>query len=161
MKTNAVSPAPPRSLWPYAIIGWFILFGSAMAVWVAVAVRQNIDLVSADYYEHEIRYQQQIDRQARTQSNSAEARISYDAGQHQLTVALPVTHAAQALGKVAFYRPSDAALDRQAKLFTSPAGEQTFDTRTLRPGLWKIRVQWTFHGEEFFSDQSVTIVPHS
>ncbi|NBR87487.1 MAG: hypothetical protein EB141_10725 [Verrucomicrobia bacterium] len=161
MKTNAASPAALCSLWPYAILAWFILFGSAMAVWVAVAVRQNLDLVSPDYYAHEIRYQQQIDRQARTQSRSAGARINYDARQQCLTIALPIAHAAQALGKVAFYRPSDASLDRAVKWSANSAGEQMFDARTMRPGLWKIRVEWTFNGEEFFSDQSVTIAPHS
>lgn len=161
MKTNAASPVSPRSAWPYAILAWFILFGSALAVWVAVALRQNLDLVSPDYYAHEIRYQQQIDRQARTQSHLADAQITYDPGRQRLTITLPVAHAARALGTVTFYRPSDASLDREAKLAANPAGEQTFDARAMRPGLWKIRVQWTFNGEEFFSDRSVTIAPHS
>ncbi|MFA6546060.1 MAG: FixH family protein [Limisphaerales bacterium] len=159
MKTNAANQAPPRSAWPYAIIAWFIVFGSAMAVWIAVALRQNMDLVSADYYEHEIRYQQQIDRQARTQSLEAKARLTYDAGQQRLTIALPAGHASQARGKVALYRPSDARLDRESKLSVNSAGEQMLDTKGLRPGLWKVRVHWTFGGEEYFYDQAVTITP--
>ena len=31
--------------WPYAIIGWFLLFGSGMAAWVVVAVRNDPELV--------------------------------------------------------------------------------------------------------------------
>ncbi len=157
MNANAIKPAPPRSLWPYAIIGWFALFGSAMAAWIIVAVRNDMDLVRADYYEHEILHQRQIDRQARTQPIQSEVKVAYDVAQQRITVALPATHAALARGKINFYRPSDAKLDREAKLSVNANGEQTLDAKPLRPGLWKVRVQWTVGGEEYFFDQTVVI----
>ena len=161
MNANAIKPAPPRSPWPYAIIGWFALFGTAMAAWVVVAVRNDMDLVSADYYDREIRHQRQIDRQARTQTIQSEVKVAYDAAQQRITVTLPATHAAQALGRINFYRPSDAKLDREVKLALNSAGEQMLDAKALRPGLWKVRVQWTFAGEEYFFAQTVIIAPNS
>lgn len=160
MNANAIKPAPPRSLWPYAIIGWFALFGTAMAAWIVVAVRNDMDLVSADYYEREILHQRQIDRQARTHPIQSEVKVAYDDAQQRITVALPASHAAQARGKINFYRPSDAKLDREAKLSVNAGGEQALDAKPLRPGLWKVRVQWTVAGEEYFFDQAVTIAPN-
>jgi nitrogen fixation protein FixH len=159
MNANAAEPAPPRSLWPYAIVGWFLLFGTAMAAWIVVAVRQNLDLVRPDYYDHEIRYQQQIDRQARTLPFGSTVKVAYDAAQQHITIALPTAHAAQARGKITFYRPADAKLDREAKLSVNAGGEQVLDTKPLRPGLWKVRVQWTAGSEEFYFDQTVLIAP--
>lgn len=159
--TIAAEPTSARSPWPYAIIGWFALFGSAMAAWVVVAVRNDMDLVRADYYDQEIRHQQQIDRQARTQPIQSEVKIAYDSALQRLTITLPSSHAQHAHGKVSFYRPSDAKLDRQANLSLNGAGEQVLDARPLRPGLWRIRVQWSVAGAEYFVDQAVTIVPHS
>jgi hypothetical protein len=40
-------------------------------------------------------------------------------------------------------------------------GEQVLDAKPLRPGLWKIRVQWTIGGEDYYFDQTVVIAPHS
>ncbi len=154
---NSVEPRQPRSPWPYAIVAWFILFGSAMVVWISVAVRQNIDLVSRDYYEHEIRYQQQIDRNARTLPLGAMVKVTYEAAEQRVTVSLPAAHATHALGKITFYRPSDARLDRELKLSVNAAGEQRIDAKSLQPGLWKVRVGWTVNGEEYFFDQTMVI----
>ena len=65
------------------------------------------------------------------------------------------------MGSVVFYRPSDAKLDRVLKLSVNTTGEQTVDATALRAGLWKIRVQWTINGEEFYYEQRITIVPNS
>ncbi|KAF0176681.1 MAG: nitrogen fixation protein FixH [Limisphaerales bacterium] len=159
MNANAIKPAPPRSLWPYAIIGWFLLFGTAMAAWIVVAVRNDMDLVRADYYDQEIRHQQQIDRQARTHPIQSEVKVAYDDAQQRITVALPAAHAAQARGRINFYRPSDAKLDREMKLAVNSAGEQMLDAKSLQPGLWKVRVQWSVAGDEFYFDQTVVITP--
>lgn len=160
---TSTPPATPsdRSPWPYAIIGWFVLFGSAMAAWVVVAVRTDMDLVRPDYYEQEILHQQQIDRQTRTLPIQSQVKVAYDAAQQTIVIALPATHAAQAQGKINFYRPSDAKLDREAKLSLNSGGTQKLDAKLLRPGLWKVRVQWTVNGEEFYFDQAFTIAPNS
>ncbi len=46
--------------------GFFILFGGYIAGFIVFASRQKMDLVRNDYYDQEIRYQQQIDRVQRT-----------------------------------------------------------------------------------------------
>jgi|GEM_PF-260167 len=157
MNASTPTSAPPRSLWPYAIIGWFSVFGTAMAAWVVVAVRNDMDLVSRDYYDREIRHQQQIDRQVRTLPVLAEVKVGYDPTRQTISIALPAAHAAHARGRINFYRPSNAKLDHELKLSLNASGEQTLDTKPLQPGLWKVRVQWTVNGEEFYFDQTVVI----
>lgn len=156
MNTSPTTP-PVRNPWPYAIIGWFVLFGTAMAAWVVVAVRNDMDLVRADYYEQEILHQRQIDRQARTLPVQSQVKVTYDTAQQTIAITLPLAHAAQAQGKINFYRPADAKLDRELKLTLNADGAQTVSTQPLRPGLWKVRVQWTVNGEEFYFDQTVVI----
>lgn len=144
--------------WPYAIIGWFLLFGSGMAVWVVVAVRNDPELVRADYYEQEIAYQKQIDRLHRTAAVRGEVSVAYDYSQNQVTLQLPATHlSAQLNGRIYFYRPSNAKLDFELPLDLNPAGAQRVPTGKLQGGLWKVRVQWTSGGQEYFYDQSLVL----
>ena len=144
--------------WPYAIIGWFLLFGSGMAVWVVVAVRNDPELVRADYYEQEIAYQKQIDRLHRTAAVRGEVSVAYDYSQNQVTLQLPATHlSAQLKGRIHFYRPSNAKLDFELPLDLNPAGAQRVPTGKLQGGLWKVRVQWTSGGQEYFHDQSLVL----
>ena len=144
--------------WPYAIIGWFLLFGSAMAAWVVVAVRNDPELVRPDYYEQEIAYQKQIDRLNRTASVRGEVSVAYDYSRNQVTLQLPPTHlSTQLKGQIHFYRPSNAKLDFDLPLDLNPAGAQRVSTSKLQAGLWKVRVSWTSGGQEYFHDQSLVL----
>ena len=144
--------------WPYAIIGWFLLFGSAMAAWVVVAVRNDPDLVRADYYEQEIAYQLQIERLNRTHLVRGEISIAYESTQQRVALRLPFAHLANTVvGTIHFYRPSDSKLDFDLPLAIDADGVQRISAAKLQRGLWKVRVQWTNGGQEFFYDQSVVL----
>ena len=145
-----------RNPWPIAIIAYFIVFISAMTLWVFCALRQNMDLVSADYYEQEVRYQRQIDRLQATQVFQNQLAIAYDPVEQAIAVTLPAGHT-DATGHIHLYRPSDARLDRHVALALAPNGVQQLDAKNLRPGLWKIRVQWAAAGREFFFDHSLVL----
>ncbi len=153
---HATLQAIHRNPWPYAIIGWFLIFGSTMAAWVVVAVRQDPDLVRSDYYEHEIRYQNQIDRMNRTAAMHGQVSIAYEAATRQIALRLPAAHLAQQpVGHVQLYRPSDARLDFEVPLALDEDGSQKVSAAKLRAGLWKVRILWTAGGQDYFYDQSV------
>lgn len=155
---NATLQTIRRNPWPCAIIGWFLVFGSAMAAWVVVAVRQDPDLVRSDYYEKEIRHQNQIDRMNHTTALRGEVSIAYDDATQQIVLRLPAAHVAQQpTGQVHFYRPSDARLDFEVPLGLDVNGTQKIDAAKLRAGLWKVRLQWSAGAQEFFYDQSVVL----
>jgi hypothetical protein len=152
------APSSPKSLWPYAIIGWFVLAIIATVIWVSFALRQRTDLVRADYYEHEIRHQEQIEREVRTKSVRGQLRAAYDLEQNAIVLSLPAEHVRQPItGSIQLYRPSDARLDRQIDLSVDASGVQKLDARALRAGLWKIKVKWSVGGQDFFFDQPVVV----
>lgn len=149
---------PPRNFWPLGILAAFGLFVPAMACLIVMAVTHREQLVSADYYEQEIRYQGQIDRLRRTQDLGAQAAVTYDQTSRRIAVVLPAEHArGEIQGRIQLYRPSEAGLDRQVELAVNADGAQSLDAHDLRPGLWKVRVSWKLAGREYFLDQSVVI----
>ena len=140
-----------RNPWPYAIIAYFVLFITVMAAWIAFAVRNDDELVRADYYEHELKFQSEIDRASR--GLAANVKLDYNSAAQSIVVTLPPE---AAIGSLFFYRPSDSKLDREISLKLSQ-GEQTLDTRQLQPGLWKVRLTWTTDGVEFRHDQTLVL----
>jgi hypothetical protein len=146
-----------RNPWPIVITGYFIVFFAGLVAFIAFASGHREDLVRADYYEQEIRFQKQLDRVQRTRAIEQPVNVAYDAGQKCITIQLPLAHAAQTGGRIHLYRPSDARLDRDLDLVTDVAGKQRLDAATLRTGLWKVRVEWTVAGEEYFMDQAVVV----
>jgi len=154
-----MSPTPPKSNpWPIAIAAYFAVFGLFIVAFTIYATSQRTDLVGRDYYDQEIRFQQQLDCLNRTQPIHAQVSVTYDALQQSVIIAVPAAHArAQISGRIHFYRPSDASLDRDFRLAFKPDGLQRVDAKKLPIGLWKVRVQWTVNGQEYFFEQPLII----
>jgi nitrogen fixation protein FixH len=148
-----------RNPWPITIIVFFIVFCSGLVSFIVFATHEHVDLVRSDYYEEEIRFQQQMDRVGRTQKLTNPAAVAYDAEHQCLTISLAAAQAADLSGQIQLYRPSDARLDRQMPLHLTRDGSQQLSTKELRGGLWKVRVQWAVNGEEYYVDQAVVIRP--
>ena len=146
------------NLWPVSIICFFIVAIIGCVSFVVFCSRYPADLVSADYYEQEVRYQKQIDTLQRTQQSGEAASVSYDADRKQITVSLPKAHSsAGTAGSIQLYRPSALDQDRRIKLAPDANGAQTIDASDLLPGLWKVRVTWSVDNREFYVDQKVVI----
>ena len=147
----------PRNLWPASIVGFFVIAIVFLVTFVAWAMRQREDLVSADYYEREVRYQQQLDSMNRSQNFAAHVLITFDPAWQAVVIKLPKDQRQGASGKVHLYRPSDARLDREMPLALNTDGVQKVDAKNLEGGLWKVRVKWNAGGQEYFLDQPVIV----
>jgi hypothetical protein len=151
------NPTPTRNLWPASIIGFFIVAVIFLGSFVVWAMRQREDLVSADYYEREVRYQQQLDSMNRSHGLAAQVVVTFDPAQQAIIITLPAGQTQGATGRVHLYRPSDARLDRELPLALNAQGVQRLDAKELSGGLWKVRVKWNANGQEYFLDQPVIV----
>ena len=140
--------------WPASIIIFFAIAIVGCGVMVAFCSRHPVDLVAADYYEEEIRYQAQMDSIQRTQPAS----IKYDPAAKNIRISLLLPKSPTgATGSIQLYRPSSINLDQQFKLEPDANGVQTIDTSALSPGLWLVRVSWTVEKKDYFLEQRVVI----
>ena len=169
MKAPASTPSsevpsdrPARNVsynpWPASIIATFVLFIGGTVGLVVLASKDRNDLVAADYYEQEIRYQQRIDQLHRTEPFADEIKATYDSDNRRLIVKVPSIQAAGGLtGDIQLYRPNHAGADRTFAMAPNPDGTQTLPAKDLKPGLWKVRLQWTVGANEYFADRQVLI----
>jgi len=154
---------PPISIktfnpWPYALLGFFVLFISLIVFFIVFAVGQDMELVQPDYYEKEMSYQQQIDRENRTRSVRDEVAITYDPQGRAVGIRLPLEHVRKKLtGSIQFYRPSDSRLDHEVALDPGLDGRQRVTVAALTAGLWNLRMLWQVDGVEYFTKRTVII----
>ncbi len=141
--------------WPAAIIGFFAFAIAGCAAFVVFCCRHPADLVAVDYYDQEMRYQDQIDRIYRAHASQPMS-VQYDRAQQLIVISLPAGHS-NAVGTVQLYRPSSSSLDQTMPLQPDSAGVQTINAKSLLPGLWKVRVCWRLGGRDFFREQSLVI----
>ncbi len=149
-------------VWPVSITAFFAIAISGCAVFVIFCNRHPADLVAADYYEQEMRYQGQIDRVQRTAARSMTATVAYEQSSGLILIALPQGDAAASVkGSIQLYRPSALNLDREFKLEPDGNGRQKLDTAGLAPGLWRVRVSWTSQNQDFYTEQKIVIGPRA
>ena len=147
---------PSRNYWPFGIataFGFFILGTIALIV---IAVGNSTELVAADYYEQELRFQGQLDRVKRVQNLPVKVTVNYDAATCAIRISLPADHAS-AQGDIHLYRPSTAGLDQCANLQLDANGTQSVGAAKLRPGLWKVKVRWTAGGQDYALEETVVV----
>jgi hypothetical protein len=149
-----------RNLWPLGIITAVALFIAGTVGLIVMACSQKVDLVRADYYEQELKFQGQIDRVARTGLTASQASIAYDASGKYITVSLPADQARREVsGSIELYRPSAAGMDRAVRLEPDANGIQRLDARGLASGLWRVRVSWTAEAQSYYLEQKVVVGP--
>ncbi len=150
-----------HSLWPASIIGFFIVAVIFIVTYTAWAMRQREDLVSEDYYEREVRFQSHLDSMNRSQALATQTVVTFEPAQQAIVITVPAAQSLGATGSIHLYRPSDARLDHDLPLTLNAEGIQRLDSKKLSEGLWKVRVQWSANGQEYFLDQPVVVTSRS
>ncbi|MGC3957638.1 MAG: FixH family protein [Verrucomicrobiota bacterium] len=148
---------PKCSLWPISIIAFFAVAIIFFAGFIAWAVQQREDLVSADYYEREVRYQSQLDSMNRSHAVAAKTVVTFEPAGQIIIITLPEAQTPGVTGSIHLYRPSDARLDREVPLALTADGTQRLDAKQLADGLWKVRVKWNAGGQDYFVNQPVIV----
>lgn len=140
--------------WGKSIVVAFVLFGAFIGTLVAICVRQEVHLVTKDYYKEELDYQRQIDRIAHTAMLTRKPAIKVEG--NVLRVVYSDFSRVQK-GMLELFRPSDSRMDKLFELKRTSELSQLFSTAGMRKGMYRARLRWTMNGEEFFLEQIVNL----
>ena len=124
---------------------------------VVISMNQDVNLVAEDYYEQEIKYQDQIDRVKNF--NDLELRpvlkIDNNTGKCFLTFPDELVQIGDISGKVHFFRPSDSKQDIIFELNLTKSNSVSMDINDLIDGLWEVRVSWSDSNKEYYFVEAV------
>ncbi|MVM31757.1 nitrogen fixation protein FixH [Spirosoma sp. HMF4905] len=142
--------------WGKSIILVFVLFGSFIGTMVYRMTRERIDLVSENYYQNEIEYQQHIDRVSNAQSIQAGFNFSkimtYLADQQQVVFVLPNR---LQKGEITFYRPGDSRQDFRVNVPAKHPTRQVIPTKSLAKGNWRVQFTWSDGQREYYKEEQI------
>lgn len=139
------------------LITSIVLFVGFLLGILIFAMLQPQNLVSKNYYNEELAYQQHIDKVQRLKVLQNEPRFNY-LKTGQLSVQFPAKWLEQPIsGTLLFFRPSDSRLDRTLPLNIGADGMQLIDVYGFQPGLWKIKLDWQMSGISYYAESSLVI----
>lgn len=140
--------------WGKAIVISFILFAAFIGVLVTVCVREDVNLVSKNYYSEELAYQQQIERINNTSQLQEKPYINVVNGIMEVKFN---QFNRMDNGEIKLFRPSDVRLDKQFRLLPSDQNAQQFDVSALPGGMYRIKMLWSMNGKEYYIENVITL----
>jgi hypothetical protein len=136
------------------IVVAFVLFAAFIATLVTVCVRQDVSLVSKDYYKEELGYQEQIHRLNNTAALEAKPVIRIVDQTLQVNFNQP---GKIENGELKLFCPSNAKMDRSFTVTTSDETTRTFEINTLQKGMYRAKLFWKMNGKEFYQEEVIYI----
>lgn len=136
------------------IVVAFVFFALFIGTLVTVCVRQDIPLVSREYYKEELAYQDQIVRMQNVKQ-LREAPVVSVTG-NQLTVRYE-QFADIDEGTIKLMRPSDASLDQKFEIHGSETTMHSFNIDNPVSGLYRVQMTWKQNGKEYFVEKIVIL----
>lgn len=137
--------------WAYKILIVYLLFVGGIMFLVFKANGEHYDLVTDNYYEAEVKYQDVIDQKQRVAELSAPPDIVYEG--RQLNIQFPSDFTGKIVqGELYLYRPSDATKDfRQS--FTVSDNQYTLQLPPTVSGLYDIKLSWQAGGQTYYMEK--------
>ena len=135
--------------WGYKIAIGFTVFCLATIGVTVYFMMQKVDVVTENYYEKELKYQDQIDKVTRTRALKEKVDIT-NTGK-ELIIKFPnQPDKNQNKDFISLYRPSDNTKDVKIPVLTDTSGTQIVSVERLIKGYWKVQINWTSRGSEYY-----------
>lgn len=140
--------------WGKSIVLAFVLFAAFIGTLVTVCIRQDVSLVSKDYYQEELVYQQQIDRENNTRALAVKPAIFVEQG----AVRIEFSQLSQLdQGSLTLFCPANARLDKQFQLSRTTETSAVLPTGNMQPGMYKAQMRWRMEDKEYYFEQIIYI----
>lgn len=142
--------------WGTGIVIGIIVFVVISITMTVIFMTQDVSLVSDNYYEKSLSYQEEIDKQSRTNSLDDQVKINFNG--EIINILFPVEYLNNNIsGEIYFYRPSDPNLDFNMPLDLNEEGNQMILVKDFEKGFWRVKLSWTMNGNGYFNERAITI----
>jgi hypothetical protein len=142
--------------WGHKLIFVFILFGTMMTYMVYRSFGTRVDLVSREYYNDELAYQELIDGAQTVSDKGAALKLTFRG--RVVTVQQPdssVTRPTE--GTAWFYCVSDSDKDQKISLTDSSRGTGALAEVLLKEGRYIAKLRWSTADGDFYSEEKFNV----
>ncbi len=142
--------------WGTGIFLTFVIFVAVTLAMVYVFMNQDVNLVTDDYYQKELEYQNHIETIKRT--NKLPEKLEIKTNRNAIVIKFPTLfHQKSITGNIFFYRPSDRKRDMTFPIVLNDNNEQIISTSPLIKGLWKVQVEWKNNDSAYFNEKEIMV----
>jgi len=143
--------------WGMGIAIFYTTFVVALVYQVVKSTQYDHSLVAEEYYAKDLAYQQHYDKLVNSNNLQQDLQITKVRNQSEVSLQFPKDLGALS-GEIHFFCPSASTQDFRVDIDPDEAGRQTVSVEGLKPGLWKVKVDWKAEsGKAYFKEESVVL----
>jgi hypothetical protein len=152
-----ISPTKKSRInWGTGIVIGIVVFVVISITMTIIFMTQDVSLVSDNYYEKSLSYQDEIDKQSRTNSLDEQVKINFNG--EIITISVPSDYITKDIsGEIFFYRPSNPKLDFKLPLELNEEGNQLILTKSFAKGFWRMKLNWTMDGNGYYNERAISV----
>jgi hypothetical protein len=136
------------------IVVSFILFAIFIGSLVTLCIRQDISLVSKEYYRDELVYQDQMKRISNTETLSVKPVVKASRT-GVISVQFASGEEIQS-GTLRLFSPSNSKLDHEFKI-ESGTHSAVFKTAPFQTGMYRVKLLWNMNDREYYYEEVIYI----
>jgi hypothetical protein len=142
--------------WGVGITLTYVIFISSVVGIVIYMHTIDVNLVRDDYYEQELKHQDKIDKQTRSQALSENVQVKLDSV--NLNISFPSEFKSYEVdGMLTVFRPSDREMDKTIKIDCNEAMIHKIPIAQLQKGVWRIKVDWQARNNTYYDEKIIMI----
>jgi hypothetical protein len=140
--------------WALGITIFIVLFLITMIGLTIFVSQQEYHLVTENYYEKDLGFQNEIDTRQRTRERDQLPVVQLDREAKVCILSFPPRASYEDItGEVTFFRISDARSDEVRTLRLNDEGRQHISVSGLQTGQWILKLQWKEDGQDYYLEQ--------
>jgi len=143
--------------WGWSIFLSFVVFAIFIITLVVRTMQEDVNLVAEDYYQQEMKYQDQIDRiENSADLDPVDMEVNYA---DQLVIfSFPSSLSNNSVeGELHFFRPSDSSLDYRINLDLNTDLTQRVSMINLSKGMWRVKISWKDGTREYYQEKVLVL----
>ncbi|RLD26345.1 MAG: hypothetical protein DRI54_03060 [Bacteroidetes bacterium] len=136
-------------------VGVFVLYSSFVILilfLVFKSVNTKVDLVTEDYYQQELKYQDKIDQ--KRNAAGLEQGLRHEVSGSTIFLAFPPDHQL-AEGTVMVYRPSNKSYDKTFDIKLDEDSKMIIAMEKSPIGLYKLKINWSNNSIDYYVEEDI------
>ena len=140
--------------WGRSITIAFVLFAGFIGSMVYRAFTRDADLVRDDYYENELKFNDNKQKSENYAQLQEEFVVKHSKEGVQLIFPDPISESSK--GNIHFYRPDKKSYDRNFDLSVDGNNQQLLDYSNFKEGYYDVIVEWEEKGTSYMAEKNIS-----
>lgn len=142
--------------WGFGIFAFYTAFVVFILFLVFRSSQEKVDLVTEDYYQRELEYQDVIKK--KDNAAKLDTGLSYTINNMSVDLRFPPSQK-KLNGKIVVYRPSNKNFDKSFVISLDQNNEMTIALDDSPLGLYKMMVSWQADSLGFYVEKDIYLTP--